>query len=91
MAPTARIADSGGLMIAENSSTPYMPRFEMLNVPPSRSPGAGLPDRARSITCRDSIEICTRSLRSTSCTTGTSSPRPVAGGTASPMLTARLR
>ena len=36
-APTARIADCGGLMIAANSSTPYMPRFVTLMLPPSRS------------------------------------------------------
>jgi hypothetical protein len=36
-APTARIADCGGLMMAENSSVPYIPRFEMQNDPPSIS------------------------------------------------------
>ena len=91
MAPTARIADSGGLMIATNSSTPYMPRLLIEKVAPERSCSPGRPDRARSMTCRDSIEIWTRSLRSTSCTTGTSSPRPWLGGTASPMLIDRLR
>src|SRR5216683_3522116 len=91
IAPTARIADSGGLMIATNSSTPYIPRLEIEDVPPVRSCSPGRPERARSTTWRDSIEICTRSLRSTSCTTGTSSPRPWLGGTASPMLIERLR
>src|SRR5258706_1131220 len=33
--PTARMAHSGGLMIAVKLSTPSMPRFETVNVPPS--------------------------------------------------------
>src|SRR5713101_5945032 len=89
--PTARIAASGGLMMATNSSTPYMPRLEIENVAPLRSPSAGRPERARSITWRDSIEIWTRSFKSASCTTGTSSPMPVEGATARPMLIRRLR
>src|SRR5579864_6252504 len=91
IAPTARIAASGGLMIATNSSTPYMPRLEIEKVAPLRSPSLGRPDRARSMTCRDSIEIWTRSFRSASCTTGTSRPMPWLGATASPMLIVRLR
>ena len=50
MAPTARIAASGGLMIAVNSSTPYMPRLEIENVAPVRSPSFTRPERARSMT-----------------------------------------
>src|SRR5258708_3392156 len=91
IAPTARIAASGGLMIATNSSTPNMPRFEIEKVAPLRSPSLGRPDRARSMTCRDSIEIWIRSFASASCTTGTSRPMPWVGATARPMLTARLR
>src|SRR5262249_27869774 len=37
--PTARMPDSGGLMIAANSRTPYMPRFDTLNVAPVYSSG----------------------------------------------------
>ena len=37
IAPTARIAPSGGLMMAENSSTGNMPRFETENVAPDSS------------------------------------------------------
>src|SRR5262249_54231394 len=37
-APTARIAACGGLSTAMNRSMPYIPRFEIVNVPPSRSP-----------------------------------------------------
>ena len=33
-APTARIAEFGGLMIAVNSSMPQAPRFEIVNVLP---------------------------------------------------------
>src|SRR2546426_11221528 len=91
IAPTARIAASGGLMIAVNSSTPNIPRFEMEKVAPLRSPSPGRPDLARSMTWRDSMEIWIRSLMSASCTTGTSRPMPWLGATASPMLTARLR
>src|SRR5712691_10406709 len=91
IAPTARIAASGGLMMAVNSSTPYMPRFEIEKVAPLRSPSAGRPDRARSMTWRDSIEIWIRSFKSASCTTGTRRPMPCDGATASPMLMRRLR
>src|ERR1035437_5869567 len=91
IAPTARIADSGGLMIATNSSTPNIPRFEMEKVAPLKSPSAGRPDRARSMTCRDSIEIWMMSLTSASWTTGTRSPMPWLGATARPMLTECLR
>ena len=47
IAPTARIAACGGLRTATNCSTPYMPRFEIVNVPPSRSSCESLPSRAR--------------------------------------------
>ena len=73
---------------AANSVIPNMPRLEMLKVPPSRSWGEGLPARARSISCRDSIEIWTRSLASTSFRTGTT--RPFGWATAKPMLIRRL-
>ena len=33
-APTARIVACGGLMMAENSRTPYMPRLEIADEPP---------------------------------------------------------
>jgi Amidohydrolase family len=36
-APTARMPDCGGLMIAENSCVPYMPRFDTEKTPPSIS------------------------------------------------------
>ena len=42
-APTARMAPSGGLMMAENSSTSNMPRFEIEKVAPVISSGLSLP------------------------------------------------
>lgn len=33
-APTAKIAPWGGLTIAEKLSTPYIPKLEIVNVPP---------------------------------------------------------
>ena len=39
MEPMARIAACGGLMMAMNSSTSYMPRLEMVKVPPWYSSG----------------------------------------------------
>lgn len=35
--PTAKIPTCGGLMMAVNSVMPYMPRFDMVNVPPCNS------------------------------------------------------
>src|SRR5216684_1635797 len=46
-APTARMVACGGLMMAENSRTPYMPRLEMADVPPWYSPGMSFLSRAR--------------------------------------------
>src|SRR5581483_1618074 len=37
--PTARIAACGALTIAWKASTPYIPRFEIVNAPPWTSPG----------------------------------------------------
>lgn len=34
VAPTARMHDWGGLMMAVKCEMPYMPKFEMVNVPP---------------------------------------------------------
>ena len=39
-APTARTAACGGVMIAVNASTLYMPRLLIVNVPPERSAGS---------------------------------------------------
>src|SRR5215472_13815156 len=44
--PTARMAPSGGLMMAENSSTSYMPRLEIEKVAPENSWARSLPSGA---------------------------------------------
>ena len=43
-APMAKIAASGGLTMAVNDVTPYIPRFEMVNV--ARASPRNLPCRA---------------------------------------------
>ena len=43
VAPTASIQDWGELMIAVNCFTPYMPRLDMVKVPPWNSCGCNLP------------------------------------------------
>ena len=58
VAPTARMVACGGLMIAANSRTPYMPRLEMALEPPWYSFGLELfLVRARSARSRISAEI----------------------------------
>src|SRR5829696_498791 len=47
IAPTARMPACGGLRTAVKRSTPYMPRLEIVNVPPSRSSARSLPSRVR--------------------------------------------
>ena len=44
-APTASSAAWGGLITPEKLDTPYMPRFETVNVPPDSSGGVMLPSR----------------------------------------------
>ena len=46
MRPTARIPACGALTIASNESTPNIPRFEIVNVPPLTSAGRSSPARA---------------------------------------------
>ena len=46
-APTANMADCGGLITAANSRMPYIPKFEMVNPPPAYSDGSSVPERAR--------------------------------------------
>ena len=68
-----RIAACGGLITAVNASTPYMPRFETVNVPPETSGGVILPARTFSAAARASRAICPRDLRSASKIVGTTS------------------
>ena len=73
-APTARIATCGGLSTATNCSTPNMPRFEIVNVPPWRSCSASLPSRARPTRSARARAISWIVRRSASRITGTTSP-----------------
>src|SRR5882757_7414798 len=52
IAPTARIALCGGVMIAVNAPTLYIPRLLNVNVPPLMSAGRNRPPRARSVNSR---------------------------------------
>src|SRR5712691_2393375 len=72
--PVARIATCGGLRTAMNCSTPNMPRFEIVNVPPSRSSCWSVLLRARSTTAPRSAAICAIVLSCASRITGTTSP-----------------
>ncbi len=67
-----------------NCSTPYMPRLEIVNVPPSRSAAWSLPSRARETMSARAAAISATVSRSQPGITGTSSPRSVA--TAIPMF-----
>src|ERR1051326_3165780 len=57
IAPTARIAASGGVMTAVNSSIPNIPRLLIENVAPVYSSGFNLRERARSASSRTSAAI----------------------------------
>ena len=81
--PTARMAPSGGLMMAENSSTSNMPRLEIEKVAPDISCARSLRWRARSARSRASTAICASGLASQSRSTGVMSPSSSA--TAMPM------
>src|SRR5450759_4225095 len=83
VAPTARMVACGGLMMAENSRTPYMPRLEMALAPPWYSFGLSLRTRARSARSRISAEIAVSDLASALRITGVISPPSIA--TATPM------
>ena len=85
---TARMAASPGLMIALNSSTPNMPRFETVNVLPVRSSTDAVPSRAAAASAAARSWICSTVSRSASRMTGTTSP--VGTDTAMPRWT-RLR
>src|SRR5919198_1167435 len=71
-------------MTAVNRSTPYMPRLEMVNVPPSRSSRRGFPSRARVTTSPRTAAISATDFRSHSGMTGTT--RPAGRATARPMF-----
>ena len=72
-------------MMATNSRTPYMPRFETVNVPPESSGGVTDPSRTRAASARVSAAISRSVLRSASNTVGTTSASCAA--TATPTFT----
>src|SRR5579872_1642880 len=74
VAPTARIATCGGLSTATNCSMPNIPRFEIVNVPPSRSACCSLLSRARCTRPARARAISAIVRRSALWTTGTTSP-----------------
>src|SRR5918994_6336438 len=72
--PTARIAACGGFRTAMNCCTPNMPRFEIVNVPPSRSPWRSLFSRARPTSSARASAISWIESDSARWITGTTSP-----------------
>ncbi len=77
----ARIAPCGGLITASNCVMPYMPRLEMLKLPPWYSSGFSLPSRARAARSFISAEICSSPLFAASRTTGVIRPPSMATAT----------
>src|SRR5579884_376283 len=82
VAPTASIAACGGFSTATNCSMPYMPRFEIVNVPPSSSACLTLPSRVRETRSARTAAISAIVRRSAAVMTGTS--RPCGAATAMP-------
>jgi len=80
-APTARMHDCGGLMMAANSRMPYMPRLEMVKPPPWYSSCASLPSLPRSASSFTSVEICARPFWSALRMIGVIRPEGVATAT----------
>src|SRR5215471_14455618 len=82
VAPTATIAACGGFSTAVKLSTAYMPRFEIVKVPPSRSSARSLFSRARPTRSARTPAISVNESRSAPRITGTT--RPCGAATASP-------
>src|SRR5438034_4927405 len=74
VAPTATIAACGGFSTAVKRSTAYMPRFEIVNVPPSRSSARSFASRARPTRSARTPAISVSESRSALRITGTTSP-----------------
>lgn len=72
--PTANMQAWGGFTIAEKLFTPYIPKFDTVNVPPDNSSGLSLFSRALPAISLISYEICSRPLRLTLDTHGAMSP-----------------
>src|SRR6185503_3642803 len=84
MRPTARIAACGGLTMALNASTPYIPRLLIVNTPPWMSAGRSLPACARVTRSSRRAAMSLRPSESARAMTGTT--RPSSSATARPML-----
>ncbi len=80
-APTARIEDCGGLMIAANSSVPNIPRLVMVATPPCRSCCRSRPVLARSACSLTWAAMAVTDSRSAPRITGVTSPSSVAMAT----------
>ena len=78
--PTARMHDCGGLMMAVKWEMSYMPRLEMVKVPPWYSWGWSLPSRAFFASAFASEERLAKPFAPTSLTIGVI--RPTSVGTA---------
>src|SRR3954469_25988462 len=84
VAPTATIAACGGVSTAVKLSTAYMPRFEIVKVPPSRSSARSFASRARPTRSARAPAISVSESRSAPRITGTT--RPWGAETARPAL-----
>lgn len=80
-AETAKIHAWGGLITAENSCTPNIPKLLMVNVPPWNSSGFNLLSRARVAKSRISLLIWDIRLRSVLVMMGVIKPDGVATAT----------
>lgn len=78
VAPMAKIAAFGGLMIAQKRSIPAMPRLETQNVPPVNSAGCSFLSLARPPRALASVLIWKRLLASVSRMTGVIRPSSIA-------------
>ena len=82
----------GGLMMAENSRTPYMPRLEIADEPPWYSAGLSFFSLARAARSFISLEMADSDLPSALRITGVSSPPSIATATpTSECLKRRMR
>ena len=73
-APTAKMHAWGGFTMAQKCETPYIPMFEIENVPPWNSSSFSLPSLALAAKSFDSAAICWRPLRFASLMIGVMRP-----------------
>src|SRR3989454_318895 len=89
MRPTARMAACGGVAVAVQASTPYMPRLLMVKPPPWMSGGRSLPAWAR--LTRSSRRVASSARLRGSARGRTGATRPSSMATARPILISALR